>query len=296
MIKYPKSLSFVSTLSFIIGQNLLLMRVSGDTMDNSLFEPYQKDAVSSLWDTSGPFKSLVMPTGSGKTRVGLQYAQQKMDEYQSVAYAVISDAHVGQVLEEADIIDVDAAHIPGKSSKTAPDEVLNNRPYNIQDYDTGLQVGVFSYPGYFQGSEVPEADVLIIDDAHAIVGQDISHSAVLLKSSDWGRQYDKILDLIKDQNSILKPQIESLEQPVHRGGETVLVPPPTNKEIKDAINKSVKSLAEGTGYSSYLLSQRLNAAPGFVNWPCVVTAETICWRPFILPFESFGESPHRKMS
>lgn len=258
--------------------------------------PYQEDALESLFDTPGPFNSLVMPTGSGKTRVALMYADQKMEEINSIAYVVKSDAHVQQVLDEANIIDVEAVQIPGRTSSTAPDEVMENRPINIQDFDAGMKVGVFSYPGYFLGSGVPNADILIIDDAHALVSQDISYSVVQLHRDDWGRQYDRILDLLKEQNPVLKPEVEALERPVHRGGETVLIPPPSTDEVEEAISESVQALTEGTGWSKYILSERLDAAPEFLNWPCVVTADSICWRPFILPFESFGEAPHRKMS
>lgn len=257
---------------------------------------YQKEAASAISETDEAFKSLVLPTGAGKTRAALAYAEERMDQAESVAYITQTDAHVKQVLSEASALGVEAVHIPGKNNGSAADDTIDNREFNIQDYDVGFTVGVFSYPGYFFGSEVPNADVLIIDDAHAIVSQSITYSAVLLQKEDWGRRYDRLLGLIKDQNHLLKSEIESLEQPVHRGGDTVLVPPPATEEIEEAIIESVEAMSNGSGWPEYLLSQRLNASRGFVNWPCVITADTICWRPFILPFESFGREPHRAIS
>ncbi len=257
---------------------------------------YQKEAASALSETDEAFKSLVLPTGSGKTRAALVYAEERMEQIESVAYITQTDAHVKQVLSEASAIDVKAAHIPGKNSDSAADEAIDNREYNIQDYDAGYTVGIFSYPGYFHGSEVPSADVLIVDDAHAVVSQSLTYSAVLLEKNDWGRKYDRLLDLIKDQNPLLKSEIESLEQPVHRGGDTVLVPPPATEEIEEAIVESVEAMSGDSEWHEYLLSQRLNASRGFINWPCIITADTICWRPFILPFESLGREPHRAIS
>ena len=265
--------------------------------DEKNLRDYQHHAVDAISDTDGVFKSLILPTGSGKTRVGLEYANKRMQDEKSVAYITQTDAHVDQVLSEASAINVEAVHIPGKSSDSVDQEVLDDREFNIQDYDIAYKAGVFSYSGYFYGSEVPAADVLIIDDAHAMVSQSISYSSILLRRDDWGRKYDRLIDLIKDQNPILKSEIESLEQAVHRGGDTVLVPPPATNQIKDALISSVETMAESNnGWPSYLLNERLNASRGFVNWPCVITADTICWRPFILPFESFGQEPHRTMS
>lgn len=256
---------------------------------------YQKEAVRAISESDEDYKSLILPTGAGKTRVGLAYASEMTGPECSVAYITQTDAHVGQVLSEADEIGVDAVHIPGKSAESKGEGNAGDREINIQDYNLGFKIGVFSYPGYFHGSEVPTADVLIVDDAHAFRGEDVTHSAVILQRDDWGRKYDRLLDLIKDENPILESEIESLQQPIHRGGGAVLVPPPDTDDLEEAVTSSVESMANEGGWEPYLLQQRLNASPGFVNWPCVITANTVSWRPFILPFESFGRSPNREI-
>lgn len=254
---------------------------------------YQQQAVQGILESAEDYKSVILPTGSGKTRVGLAYASKMTDNEHSVAYITQTNAHVGQVLSEADAIDVDAVHIPGISAESQGEGGSGDREIDIQDYNLGFKVGVFSYAGYFFGSEVPTADILIIDDAHAFTSEDVTHSAVILQRDDWGRQYDRLLDLIKDENPILESEIESLQQPIHRGGDTVLVPPPDTNELEEAIKSSVESMTDTDGWEPYLLRQRIDASPNFVNWPCVITANTISWRPFVLPFQSFGRSPHR---
>ncbi|AAV44293.1 putative helicase (plasmid) [Haloarcula marismortui ATCC 43049] len=254
---------------------------------------YQQQAVRAIAEADEDYKSLILPTGAGKTRVGLAYASNILDKKDSVAYITQTNAHVGQVLSESDAIGVDAVHIPGRSAESQGDGGSGDREIDIQDYNIGFKVGVFSYAGYFLGSEVPTADTLIIDDAHAFTSEHVTHSAVILHRDDWGRQYDRLIDLIKDENPILESEIESLQQPIHRGGGTVLVPPPDTTEVEQAITSSVESMSEADGWEPYLLQKRLNASPDFVNWPCVITANTISWRPFILPFQSFGRSPNR---
>lgn len=264
-------------------------------MANGLeLRPYQENALDSIRECRGPYKSLVMPTGSGKTRVALYYAQQLIDEGKSVAYIVKTDAHAEQVLREAEIIGADVAHIPGKQSLDDESEI-EERQWDIDDYNIGIHTGVFSYSGYFLGSSVPRAQHLIIDDAHAVVSQDISHAAVELNRAKWGRRYDDLIDLIKETNPLLEDHINGLQHPVHREGSAVLVPPPKNEETVDAICERVSTLSDGTGYHKYLLRQRLNANPEFVYWPCVVTSDSICWRPFVLPFEASGQPPHRNI-
>lgn len=254
---------------------------------------YQQQAVRAIAEADEDYKSLILPTGAGKTRVGLAYASNILDKEDSVAYITQTNAHVGQVLSESDAIGVDAVHIPGRSAESQGDGGSGDREIDIQDYNIGFKIGVFSYAGYFLGSEVPTADTLIIDDAHAFTSEHVTHSAVILHRDDWGRQYDRLIDLIKDENPILESEIESLQQPIHRGGGTVLVPPPDTTEVEQAITSSVESMSEADGWEPYLLQKRLNASPDFVNWPCVITANTISWRPFILPFQSFGRSPNR---
>lgn len=253
---------------------------------------YQQQAVEAIADNDDKYKSLILPTGAGKTRVGLAYASEMTNKEHSVAYITQTDAHVGQVLSEAEIIGVDAVHIPGRSAESQGSGGTGDREINIQDYNLGFNIGVFSYSGYFYGSEVPSADVLIVDDAHAFSSENVTHSAVILQRDKWGRQYDRLLDLMKDENPILESEIESLQQPIHRGGDTVLVPPPDTDEIEEAITSRIESMTNEEGWDPYLLQQRLDSSPDFVNWPCVITANTISWRPFVLPFESFGRGPH----
>lgn len=258
--------------------------------------PYQIEGLDALNQIDTSLKSFVLPTGAGKTRVALEYAREKMAEHLSVAYIVISDAHIEQVRAEADAISVPSEYIPGRHSNTANQEAIDNREIHLQDYDVAQHIGVFSYAGYFHGSGVNRANILIIDDAHALISEQFSNSAVKISRENFNRGFDRVLELIKAHNPILSANIDSLTIPVHRGGDSVLIPPPRDDEVKDSLTEVVTNLTNGTGYHRYQLQQRLNSMPEFVNFPCVVTKDNIVWRPFILPYESIGQDPHQRIA
>jgi hypothetical protein len=254
--------------------------------------PYQEAAVAALEGDQSRCKALIMPTGSGKTRVALVFAQRRMSTGQTVAYVTESDALVKQVVGEAETVDLDARWIPGVMSGTAPEDVLENRKANLEDYDAGLILGVFTYASYFMGSNVPRASTLIIDDAHALVGTNYSQSVVEVQAGEFSGLYKRVLGTIIDANPTLSHMLKDLDVPVHRGGPAVLVPPPVNKEVRDTIRELVRTATEGTGYARFRLKMQIDASsPHFVSWPCVITADSIVWRPFIVPFESLGQSP-----
>lgn len=259
--------------------------------DSGDLRPYQEDALEAIRESEQSHKSLVMPTGSGKTRVALKYAQELMEEGPSVAYVASTNAHAEQVIREAKAVNVEAAHIKGASAHESMENSTGpSRERLIEDFDLGLHVGVFSYKGYFLGGSVRSANTVIIDDAHEVVGQELSHSAVEIDKGEWGRQFDDVLDLLKEENPLLSDQIDGLEYPVHREGDAVLIPPPSTGDAAQALKNKLDTLSSGTGYKRRLLRNRLSASPEFVNWPCVVTRYSICWRPFVLPFESFGQA------
>lgn len=258
------------------------MSGSGDLRD------YQEEALEAINDVRDSNKSLVMPTGSGKTRVALKYADELTQSGKSVAYITATNAHAEQVLREASEIDVSAEHIRGARAHEESD-ATQSRERLLEDYDLGFHTGVFSYNGYFLGSGVTTADTLIIDDAHGIIGQNLSYASVSINRNKWSGEFGDVVEMIKENNPLLADHIDGLQYPVHREGQSVLVPPPSTEETAEALKEKLRTLSDGTGYHRTLLRDRLQSSTEFVQWPCVVSRDTISWRPFVLPFESFGQ-------
>lgn len=229
-----------------------------------------------------------MPTGSGKTRVALEYARERLKDC-SVAYLVESNNLAHQVKREAEKIGVKAVPILGAKNPRASEE----RDLLLQDYDVGEHIGVFSYQGYFLGRGVNQAQLLIVDDAHALAASGVSFSVVEVNREQFPSAHTKIKDLLKANHPILAPQFDRCTVPVHRGGPIVLVPP-LGPELASEISAILEPFRKGGGYERYLLNQRLLASPNFTSFPCVVSEASIAWQPFLLPFESFGQGPSGK--
>lgn len=261
--------------------------------DEDGLKPYQRDALAALERSPGPVKALILPTGRGKTRVVVKYAQKRMEAGESVAYVVESDAHAEQVRSECAKVGVEAAHIQGATVAAAVPGGAKKRQADLDDYDEGMTLGVFTYHSYWLGARVPRAVCLIIDDAHALRSQDVSLSAVEIAESEFRPVFRKLMELIKATNPLLAPQIDALARPVHRGGEAILVPPSEDPEFEEHVREHVGAASTMQSYPAKLLRDRLAASPHFMRWPLVITAGSLTWRPFILPFESFGSSPNQ---
>lgn len=252
------------------------------------FEEFQPKALASLAKAKGPVKALILPTGSGKTRVALQYAKKRLGS-SSVAYIVESNHLARQVVREGDRLGIPCKFIPGKTAIKDPNWPEQRRQL-LEDYDFGEHIGVFTYRGYFLGSGVPRAQLLIIDDAHALMADDLSFAAVVLKREWDERRFERVLQIISEANPALVQRIDSLDLPVHRGGEAVLVPP-LGPETREDIEAVIQQFAGSQGYETKLLGERIAATPHFSRLPLVVTRDTIAWQPFLMPFRSLGENP-----
>jgi len=218
------------------------MSGSGDLRD------YQEEALEAINDVRDSNKSLVMPTGSGKTRVALKYADELTQSGKSVAYITATNAHAEQVLREASEIDVPAEHIRGARAHEESDST-QSRERLLEDYDLGFHTGVFPYNGYFLGSGVTTADTLIIDDAHGIIGQNLSYASVSINRNKWSGEFGNLVEMIKENNPLLADHIDGLQYPVHREGQSILVPPPSTEETAEALKEKLRTLSDGTGYT-----------------------------------------------
>lgn len=158
----------------------------------------QEEALEAIRRIDNQNKSLIMPTGSGKTRVALKYGQELIEDGNSVAYVTATNAHSEQVLRETDEVNVPVAQIKGVRVHEESNSSGASRDRLIEDYDLGFHIGVFSYSGYFLGGGVRTADTLIIDDAHGIIGQEISYASVKIDRHEWGQQFEDLLEIIKE--------------------------------------------------------------------------------------------------
>jgi superfamily II DNA or RNA helicase len=101
-----------------------------------------------------------LPTGEGKTLIGLLLADWALDEGKSVAYLTGTRQLADQVMEQVALLPGLVAHrfaggdYPGAA---------------LDDYHQAQAVGVMNYWVYFNSSpRVEAADLVIFDDAHLV--------------------------------------------------------------------------------------------------------------------------------
>jgi superfamily II DNA or RNA helicase len=100
-----------------------------------------------------------LPTGTGKTTVGLVIAEWWRLQSRRVAVLSLINQFAGQVIEEVTRLHIAAADVRG--DKTTRDAMEEGR------YRTRAAIGVYTYSNLFnRWPVIREADVLILDDAH----------------------------------------------------------------------------------------------------------------------------------
>jgi len=108
---------------------------------------------------SAPDVAFELPTGTGKTAVGLLIAQWKRLPANKVAYLSLTNQLAGQVLTEAKKLSIACADLRGtKETRSASEEGR---------YRTGTAIAVTTYSNLFNINPVlQECDLVVFDDAH----------------------------------------------------------------------------------------------------------------------------------
>jgi DEAD/DEAH box helicase len=108
---------------------------------------------------STPDIAFELPTGTGKTAVGLLIAEWKRQYQNKVAYLSLTNQLAGQVLEEAKRLGISAADLRGtKDTRSSLEEGR---------YRTGDAIAVTTYSNLFNINPVlRESDFIVLDDAH----------------------------------------------------------------------------------------------------------------------------------
>ncbi|HKQ97772.1 MAG TPA: DEAD/DEAH box helicase [Candidatus Polarisedimenticolia bacterium] len=104
--------------------------------------------------------ALELPTGTGKTLVGLLIAEWcRRRSSQKVAYLTLTNQLAKQVLEEAARLGIPCADLRG--TKETRD------PAAVGKYQTGTAIGITTYYNLFNTNPIVQAsDLLVLDDAH----------------------------------------------------------------------------------------------------------------------------------
>lgn len=153
--------------------------------------PLQRDALHKVGDRDPAERDLAleMPTGSGKTLVGLLLAGQAMATGRSAVYLTGTIQLSRQVLAEAQRLGMAADLF------SAPLNAVS--AVRIHRVETGQRLAVLNYWAYFSERELfSPPDILIIDDAHLLEGALESRYGISVTARDDPDLLEAVYDLI----------------------------------------------------------------------------------------------------
>jgi hypothetical protein len=231
--------------------------------------------------------ALELPTGTGKTLVGLLLAEwRRISMKQRVAYLCPTRQLAHQVGEKAIQYGIKAHVLVGPQTEYPPG--------HIADYGSADAIAVTTYSGLFNSNpRIDNPETIVLDDAHA--GENYIASMWSLTVSRFydSSLYDALVDLFTSNIpdylvSILKDDNPS---PLHKQS-VELIPSPyvfkKEKELTDLLDKRT----DGTNlfYSWMLLRGKLGACHLFVSWAEILLRP---WIPVSLTHQPFAAAKQR---
>ncbi|MGD0956702.1 MAG: DEAD/DEAH box helicase [Candidatus Acidiferrales bacterium] len=139
----------------------LFYKLSGRQRTHGYLRGPQQDVLREYADKHASTSDVAfeLPTGTGKTAVGLLIAEWKRQSHNKVAYLSLTNQLAGQVLEESKRLGIPSADLRGtKDTRSSLEEGR---------YRTGDAIAVTTYSNLFNINPVlRESDFIVLDDAH----------------------------------------------------------------------------------------------------------------------------------
>ena len=165
--------------------------------------PRQRELLDAYSAANGDDIAIELPTGGGKTLIGLLLAEHHLQAGQRVAYLTGNNHLSDQVVDEArELPGFQVARFAGGSYGAA----------DLAAYNDAQSLGVMNYWVYFNSHpRVETADVLILDDAHLAEQPIAGMFSIRIDARSDGALYDQICDLVL-AHSNLYPSVELMRE------------------------------------------------------------------------------------
>lgn len=246
-----------------------------------LFQSLRQTVVESLWahqaDMLRAYKqeidrtdvALELPTGSGKTLVGLL-----IGEYRRRAHGdrVLYLCPTRQLAHQVGSL----ATSYGVSTRVLVGPGKDYPPADFAEYELGRTIAVSTYNGMFNANpRLSDAKTLLFDDAHAAAGPIADFWTVRIPRQD---------DLYSALLSVLDapPHVRSLTRSRSPNYQMVEVLPPPTAETADAVSSLLdRAELDSVMWPWLNLRGHLDACQIYMSWPAIEI------RPVIPPTQSF---------
>ena len=219
--------------------------------------------------------AMELPTGSGKTLVGLLIAEWRRQSGTRVAYLCPTRQLARQVGSQALEYGIQAYVLVGKQSDYPPEE--------FSEYQLGRAIAVTTYSGIFNSNpRIKDAQTLILDDAHAGENFMVSMWSVEISRSAIPETYGALVKLLCNElDSGFYSDISDFSDgdPTKASVIELVAGAPIRKHRNAIVDLLDGSLKEDTSpwYSWKLIRNHLTACNFFFS------RDSILIRPFIPP-------------
>lgn len=244
-----------------------------------IFRAYHKDAAKH--DIA-----LELPTGAGKTLVGLLIAEwRRITLQQRVAYLCPTKQLAYQVGSKAIQYGIKAHVLVGKQTH------YPNAHYS--DYASAQAIAITTYSGIFNTNpRIDNPETIILDDAHASENYIAKMWSLLVTRGS--SLYNKIVDLYADSmsESFLSTLRDDAPDPRQKQSVDLLPVPKFSRKLQALISLVDAYCTEGNevSYPWQLLRDRLNACHSFFSWHEILIRP---WIPPSLTHPSFANAKQR---
>jgi len=222
-----------------------------------------------------PNLALELPTGAGKTLVGLliaDFRRRKFDE--RVVYLCPTRQLAGQVGAHAAEYGIPAHVLVGRQA--------NYPSAKFREYKESTATAITTYSGLFNTSpKIDDPHVIILDDAHAGENYISDLWSVEITRDAQPQAFKGIIDLMRDVlPSAFDYQLHSDDVPLWGKRDVELLPGPYLRQKETALRDLLESLlpkGESAWFSWQLVKDHLHACNLYISWTNVL------FRPIIPP-------------
>ena len=217
-----------------------------------------------------------LPTGSGKTLVGLLIAEWRRQSFgERVSYLCPTRQLAKQVGSQAGDYGIKAHVLVGKQSNYSPQE--------FGDYQSSQAIAITTYSGIFNiNPRIEDAQTLILDDAHA--GENFMSSmwSVEISRSTVPATYNAFVDLLRNEldSGFYSDISDNTDWDITKANKIELIAGTSILKYREAIRNLLdEKLEEKTSpwYAWNAIKDHFAACNFFISW------DSILIRPFLPP-------------